>query len=296
MLDAPVIKGDTPVKERQRLFEAFRTGEVGLLVVSQGRQLLHRPAVGGGRDPGLRVLRLPPGGGPAARPAAAAEGRRQVRALLHRRLPRHRRRRLRPEPAALPRRAGLRLPDRRRRGPPRPHRLSRRRCSAPERGRTVQLSRRPSCGPISGPFASNCSASADPPHQQQRPARTQQRDARADRERRGDAAGAGDQAQQDRAEAQAEVDERAGGAGGGAALAGAGPWRRSRRRTPGSRRTPRPPSRPRPTSSPAGCCHSAITTSPAAIASSEAAPSGSDGSRSGTRANAIRHTTTTRLP
>jgi DNA excision repair protein ERCC-3 len=34
-LDAPVIKGETPVKERQRLFEAFRSGEVGLLVVSK---------------------------------------------------------------------------------------------------------------------------------------------------------------------------------------------------------------------------------------------------------------------
>ena len=34
-LDAPVIKGDTTVKERQRLFEAFRAGEVGLLVVSK---------------------------------------------------------------------------------------------------------------------------------------------------------------------------------------------------------------------------------------------------------------------
>ena len=35
MLDAPVIKGETPVKERQRLFDAFRSGEVGLLVVSK---------------------------------------------------------------------------------------------------------------------------------------------------------------------------------------------------------------------------------------------------------------------
>ncbi|NYD40664.1 DNA repair helicase XPB [Nocardioides panaciterrulae] len=34
-LDAPVIKGETSVKERQRLFEAFRSGEVGLLVVSK---------------------------------------------------------------------------------------------------------------------------------------------------------------------------------------------------------------------------------------------------------------------
>ena len=34
-LDAPVISGDTPVKERQRLFDAFRTGEIGMLVVSK---------------------------------------------------------------------------------------------------------------------------------------------------------------------------------------------------------------------------------------------------------------------
>ncbi|PVG84624.1 helicase [Nocardioides gansuensis] len=35
LLDAPVIKGETPVKERQRLFDAFRSGEVSLLVVSK---------------------------------------------------------------------------------------------------------------------------------------------------------------------------------------------------------------------------------------------------------------------
>ncbi len=34
-LDAPVIKGDTTVRERQRLFEAFRSGEIDLLVVSK---------------------------------------------------------------------------------------------------------------------------------------------------------------------------------------------------------------------------------------------------------------------
>ena len=34
-LDAPVIKGDTTVTERQRLFEEFRTGRIGLLVVSK---------------------------------------------------------------------------------------------------------------------------------------------------------------------------------------------------------------------------------------------------------------------
>jgi DNA excision repair protein ERCC-3 len=34
-LDAPVLKGETTVKERQRLFEAFRHGEIGTLVVSK---------------------------------------------------------------------------------------------------------------------------------------------------------------------------------------------------------------------------------------------------------------------
>ena len=34
-LDAPVIKGETPVKERERLYNAFRAGEVRLLVVSK---------------------------------------------------------------------------------------------------------------------------------------------------------------------------------------------------------------------------------------------------------------------
>ena len=34
-LDAPVIKGETTVKERERLFDAFRSGEVSLLVVSK---------------------------------------------------------------------------------------------------------------------------------------------------------------------------------------------------------------------------------------------------------------------
>ncbi len=34
-LGAPMIKGDTTVKERERLYEAFRTGEIELLVVSK---------------------------------------------------------------------------------------------------------------------------------------------------------------------------------------------------------------------------------------------------------------------
>src|SRR4029453_16312200 len=35
VLGAPVIKGETPVNERQGLFEAFRSGEISLLVVSK---------------------------------------------------------------------------------------------------------------------------------------------------------------------------------------------------------------------------------------------------------------------
>jgi DNA excision repair protein ERCC-3 len=34
-LDAPVVKGQTTVRERQRLYEAFRTGEIPVLVVSK---------------------------------------------------------------------------------------------------------------------------------------------------------------------------------------------------------------------------------------------------------------------
>jgi DNA excision repair protein ERCC-3 len=34
-LGAPVVKGETTVRERQRLFEAFRTGEISMLVVSK---------------------------------------------------------------------------------------------------------------------------------------------------------------------------------------------------------------------------------------------------------------------
>jgi DNA excision repair protein ERCC-3 len=35
LLDAPVIKGETRVRERERLFDAFRNGEIGVLVVSK---------------------------------------------------------------------------------------------------------------------------------------------------------------------------------------------------------------------------------------------------------------------
>ena len=85
----------------------------------QGRELLHRPARGERRDPGLRHVRVPAGRGAAARQAAAPEGRRQAGALLLGGRPRHARHRLRGPPPAVPRRTGLRLPDRRRRRPSR---------------------------------------------------------------------------------------------------------------------------------------------------------------------------------
>ena len=71
-LDAPVIQGSTTNKERERLFDAVpHRGDphAGRL---QGRQLLHRPARGRGRRPGVGDVRLAAGGGPAARAGAAA--------------------------------------------------------------------------------------------------------------------------------------------------------------------------------------------------------------------------------
>ena len=51
----------------------------------QGGQLLHRPARGVHRHPGVRHLRLAPGGGPAARPHPAPQGRRPAGPVLLRR-------------------------------------------------------------------------------------------------------------------------------------------------------------------------------------------------------------------
>ena len=82
----------------------------------QGGQLLHRPAERPGRHPGLRRLRLAAGGSPAAGPAAAPEGRGHHRPVPSRGGPRHRGRRLRRPPAAVPGRAGVRVHDHGRRG------------------------------------------------------------------------------------------------------------------------------------------------------------------------------------
>src|SRR5690606_37943304 len=81
----------------------------------QGRELLRGPARGVRGRPDLRFLRLPPGGGAAAGPGAAAQARPPLRPLLRGGGPRHPRPGLRGPPSALPRRTGLRLPDHRRR-------------------------------------------------------------------------------------------------------------------------------------------------------------------------------------
>ena len=67
-LDMPIIQGSTKNAERQRLFELFRTRRDPGPGRLQGRELLDRPARGLGRDPGQRHVRLPAGGGAAARP------------------------------------------------------------------------------------------------------------------------------------------------------------------------------------------------------------------------------------
>ena len=80
----------------------------------EDRQLRHRPARGQRRHPGVGPVRQPPGRSPTTRTDPAPEDQRGHGQLLHGRHRRHRRDPLRPEPSALPRRAGLRLRHRRR--------------------------------------------------------------------------------------------------------------------------------------------------------------------------------------
>ncbi len=107
MLDAPVIKGETTVKERQRLFNAFRSGEIGLLVVSKVANFsIDLPSAevaiqvsgsfGSRQEEAQRLGRL-------LRPKS--EGRSAHFYTIVSRD--NRRRRLRAEPPALPRRAGI---------------------------------------------------------------------------------------------------------------------------------------------------------------------------------------------
>ena len=113
-LDAPVLKGETPVKERQRLFEAFRHGEITTLVVSKVANFSIDLPGGQRGHPGLGVVRVAPGGGAAPGPGAPAQGRRPGGPLLRDRRPRHPRPGVRRAPPALPGGAGLCLPDHRR--------------------------------------------------------------------------------------------------------------------------------------------------------------------------------------
>ena len=116
-LNAPVIQGSTKTAEREALFDAFRRGEVLDIGGVEGRELLHRPAGSQCGGAGFGHIRVAAGGGAAAGPAAAAEGRRRRRDLLFGRVARQPRRRIRRAPAALPRRAGLRLRHQGRRRP-----------------------------------------------------------------------------------------------------------------------------------------------------------------------------------
>ena len=121
-LDCPIIQGSTTNKERERLFEAFRRGEMPRLVVSKVANFsidLPEASVaiqvsgtfGSRQEEAQRLGRLlrPKGDGRQAHFYSVVSrdtaGRRVRRA-----------------PAALPRRAGLRVPDHGRRRPARPGR------------------------------------------------------------------------------------------------------------------------------------------------------------------------------
>ena len=117
-LGAPVLNGKTPTVEREKLYDAFRRGLEPVLVVSKVANFsidLPEASVaiqvsgtfGSRQEEAQRLGRI-------LRPKA--DGR--PGPLLHRRRPRHQRPGVRRPPPALPRRAGLRLRDRRRRGRP----------------------------------------------------------------------------------------------------------------------------------------------------------------------------------
>ena len=81
-LEAPLITGETTVRRREQLYEAFRSGEIDLLVEQGGK--LDRPAVRSDRRPGIGCLRLSAGGGAAARPVATTQVGGSHRASLRR--------------------------------------------------------------------------------------------------------------------------------------------------------------------------------------------------------------------
>ncbi len=80
--DAPLIVGKTPTLERQRLFDQFRHGEIRLLIVSKGGQLLDRPPRRQRGHPDFWHIRIAPGGGATPWAYIAPEGGWGNRALL----------------------------------------------------------------------------------------------------------------------------------------------------------------------------------------------------------------------
>ena len=123
-LDAPVIQGSTKTAEREALFDAFRRGEIRTLVVSKVANFsidLPEATVavqvsgtfGSRQEEAQRLGRL-------LRPKADGGG-----ALLLGGVAGHPGRRIRRAPAAVPRRAGLRLRHQGRRRPARARDLSR---------------------------------------------------------------------------------------------------------------------------------------------------------------------------
>ena len=114
---APIIQGSTPNKERERLYDAFRRGEERVLVVSKVANFsidLPEAAVAvqisgtfGSRQEEAQRL------GRVLRPKEDGRQAHFYTVVVAR----HARRRVRRAPAAVPRRAGLRVHDRRRRRP-----------------------------------------------------------------------------------------------------------------------------------------------------------------------------------
>ena len=134
-LDAPIIQGATTNKERERLFDAFRSGEVSTLVISKvGNFSIDLPEAAvaiqvsgtfGSRQEEAQRL------GRVLRP----EGRRPAGPLLHGGVAGHDRHRVRGAPAAVPGRAGVRVHDRGRGRRPRPRPPHRRLTRPPDLAR-----------------------------------------------------------------------------------------------------------------------------------------------------------------
>ena len=76
MLDAPLMTGETPLREREKLFDQLRARRGEIARRLQGGQLRDRPAGRERRHPGFGDVRLAAGGSAAAGPDPASEGER----------------------------------------------------------------------------------------------------------------------------------------------------------------------------------------------------------------------------